>query len=465
MIPIGLPNIDKLFPVHTEADRVRAVFQLLFYVRLRMKENPDYAAAISRESGYTPIQATKIKAIAGKKYRSKIISPMIEYGFIQIRKNEETGKEAFVPNKFTLLYRTTPKLKIKDFAGRSYRIERITNKDVIRAVKRNYDRVYETQLNNIKSKGKVYYDIIKYGEEFCIDMQQLQQDIQSGLLIDNNSLLGRALKINDELGRWCHVCSFGNRLHSYLGNMPKQLRHYLILKNKPNEPLIMADLKSSQPFFLSILFHKPSLISLIPEFDPIKKVLIKNSTTTNIQMFYQHCAAGNFYNHCLPFLTDNPKLKMNDEVKDQLKVALFQHIFYSANGNYHKDEQLREERFKLESRFKIIYPEVLQNLKSLKTTKKETLPFVYELTKKGLKRGKMFSTGSCLAQRFESKVIHAMAANFFEMGVPVFTIHDAFIFEKRHIDLFWSILNVTFSQTLKVKPPDVHLVDINPVQQ
>jgi hypothetical protein len=467
MVPVRLPDIDMLFPVKITADRVRAILQLLFFVRLRMRTNPDFAGGVDRESGYCPVKAKVLKAIAGNGYR-KIIDRMMELDMIQIKINAETGKEAYVPNTWTKLYRIHPKQKLKTFNGRSYRREKITDPDVIRAVKRNYDRHYSEQLRTVSAKGKLYADIVRYGEKFCIDVPRLEQDIHNGTVRDDAGLIGQALAINDKLMRWCHVDEFGRRLHTHLGNMPKELRPYLILRNQPETPLITIDLKNSQPFFLSLLFYKPELLSLIPEFEPVRSILEQHCARTDVRLFYEDCASGEFYNKCMVVLGQKKKLlkEIPSDVRQELKEKLFRHIFYCSPGNYHKNPQVREERQQVQTRFGNVYPSVLADLRALKKVKRNVLPFIYEITRKGKTRGKMYATPNCMAQRIESKIIlDCVAGVMFQMDVPVFTIHDAFILEEQHAELLIRVLDEVFTNNLGVKPPKVHITRLTTGQQ
>jgi phosphatidylserine decarboxylase len=467
MVPVRLPDIDSLFPDKVIADRVRAILQLLFFVRLRMRSNPNFAGGVDRETGYCPVKAKVLKAIAGNNYR-KIVDRMLEMDMIQIKINDETGKEAYVPNTWTKLYRIHPKQKLKTFNGRSYRREKITHPDVIRAVKRNYDRHYSEQLKEVGKKGKLYADIVRYGEKFCIDIQRLERDIQNGTIRDDAGLMGQGLAINDKLMRWCHADEFGRRLHTHLGNMPKELRSYLIVKNKPATPLILCDLKNSQPFFLSVLFYKPELLRLIPEFEPVRSILEQHRSRRDVRLFYEDCAAGSFYNKCLVVLGENKKLlkEIASDVRQELKEKLFRHIFYCSPGNYHRNKAVREERQQIQTRFGNVYPGVLADLQSLKRIKRDTLPFVYEITRKGKSKGKMYATPNAMAQRIESKIIlDCIASVMFQMNVPVFTIHDAFILEERHAELLKRILDETFTKNLGVKPPMLHITRLTTGQQ
>lgn len=467
MVPVGLPNIDKLFPDKVTADRVRVILQLLFFVRMRMRRNLNFAGGVDRETGYCPISARVLKTVAGNGYR-KIIDRMIELKIIQIRENIDTGHEVYMPYQWSKLYRIHPKQKLKTFNGRSYRREKVTHPDVINAVKRHYDRNYSEQLKAVKSKGKVYTDIVRYSNCLSLDIIRLEDDIKTGALKDDSGLLVQAITIEDRLSRWCHIDEFGRRLHTHLGNMPKELRPYLVLDKEPETSLIMVDLKSSQPYFLSLLFYKPELLNLIPEFEQVSAILEANRSQPDIRIFYEDCAAGDFYDKCFMMLSENknqPK-EMSEKKKKELKIKLFQHIFYSATGNYHKDEALREERQKVVSRFKLVYPTVFENLIALKRIRRKVLPFVYDLTSKGKKSGKMYATPNCMAQRIESRfILDHIATILFKMGVPVFTIHDAFILEERHSELLMQVIEQTFTKQLNVKPPKVHITRFAPGQQ
>ena len=187
-----------------------------------------------------------------------------------------------------------------------------------------------------------------------------------------------------------------------------------------------------------------------------------------IRMFYEDCAAGEFYSKSLVAIGEYKNMveKIPDVIKKQLKEKLFRHVFYGSTGNYHKDPKVRDERQQVLSRFSLAYSSVVKNLTALKRTHKKALPFVYELTRKGKKKGKMYATPNCMAQRFESKIIlDHIAPIMFQMGAPVLTIHDAFILEERHSELLLQVIEQTFTQQLNVKPPKVHLTRLTTGQQ
>ncbi len=119
MIPILLTNIDELFPKKVVADRARAILQLIFFSRQRMKENSKYAGGISRESGYCPVQARHLKKIAVDYV--PIIRELKRHEIIQVRRNESTGKESYIINTSTKLYRINPKLTHCETTDKSYR--------------------------------------------------------------------------------------------------------------------------------------------------------------------------------------------------------------------------------------------------------------------------------------------------------------------------------------------------------
>lgn len=467
-VPALLPDLTTLYPKPVTRDRVYAVLQLLFFVRQRMLENEHYAPGIDRKSGYCPIDAEKtIKQIAGPNYRS-IIDSMLELGIIEIRKNEETGKELFMPKKWTKLYRIHPKLRLKGPNGKRYRQEFITHPDVIRAVKRHYDKRFERQLREVEKKGKLYADIVRYSERFAVDVVRLQHDIEKGLVEEGDKLLERAHRFNEKLSRWCSHDVYGGRVNSHFVNLPKELRVYLILRDSPDTSLTLADVKSSQPFFLGMLFFKPELIRLVPEFFPIRSVLDKHAKHTSTKAYYNDCCDGVFYRNCILILGDGKKDadEYTKDEKEALKKILFHHIFYGSAGNYHKDEKKREERHRAETRFKSLYPMVYDTLMMLKRSRKEQLPFLHEYYRNKNKPTKMFTAPNCLASRIESKVLlDIIAATMFSLGVPVATIHDAFILETAHLDTLMQVFEQVFCEQLGVRSPKTETIMLTTVQQ
>jgi hypothetical protein len=386
---------------------------------------------------------------------------MLQCGIIEVKLNSSGERESYFPHKWTKLYRIVPKWIVPLSNGRSYRREKITHKDVLRAVARHYAKNYERQL---KSLDGVYADITRFSERFSVDTDKLEQDVQDGKLDNGEDLLAYALAINDDF-RYVSKCRFGNRLHTHLGNMPKQLRPYLVLDGNQETTLYMADVKSSQAYCLALLFYKPELLNLVPEFLPTKYKLEQHRADPATWMLYNDCCKGVFYQRCLTALsgTDAP---LSDDTKKNLKELLFTHVFFSSAGNYHKSRETKTERQEVQTKIGLLYPSLLKNLYALKRTHRNELPFVYEHTRRGKKAGRMYTTPSMMAQRFESKILlQLIAATMFSMGMPVFTIHDAFILESSNLETLKQVFEQVFREQLGMEPPQLHITRLTTERQ
>jgi len=470
MIPVSYENLDLLFPEKVIADRVRAILQLIFFTRLQMKQNDSFMAGITYSTGYCGLLSDTIQTIAGNYYR-KIINQMVEFGLIQVKKNDDTGAESFFPGKWSKTYRIHPQYRNKSISKKKYRREKITHPDVIRAVKRHFDNQYARQLKLVESKGSCYADVVKFGHQFCLDITSLEMDIQAGKefrdkkkeLIDESVLMGEATAINEDLIKYCTVDSFGFRLHTQLTSLRSCLRPYLRLKDQPEKKLIMLDIKNSQPFFLSLLFFKSHVLNYINEFEPVRQILDGNRNERDVETYYDDCAAGEFYKKILVVIgeKEDAENELTEDEKKELKELLFQHIFYSHPDNHNKDERVKERRFQIETRFGLVYKNVLANLKSLKRIKKEVLPFISELNRKGKKR-KIFTVPCAMANRLEVRLVYDfIGTTMFKMDTPVLTIHDAFIVsEESHAVLLMQILKQVFVDQLKVKAPKVKITEL-----
>lgn len=467
MIPYHTPDLDALFLNKAKADRARAVLQLLFFIRQRMKENKNFAPGVDRASRYCTVQAETLKKIAGKDYR-KIIVRMIEADILEIKKNEETGKEKFFPKKLTKLYRIHPKLKAKGPNGKYHRLEFITTAVVIGAIRRYYHEKWQRHLECLKYKDRTYTDIALYSQRFSINIELLEQDINENPKIDHDQLLAKAHRFNDKSQQYCHVDDYGLRLHTPLANLPKMLRNYLSLTDVKDQSLVIADVKNSQPYFLSLIFYKPELINLIPEFLPIKHLIESCIDKSNIRSFHVDCLDGTLYKKCFVLLGNGKEApyEFTEEKKKVIKTKLFQHVFYGNKGNYHTNEEIRKERNQVETRFRMLYPAVHKILMVLKGRKKDEFPFLHEYYQNHNKSTKMYTLPSCMAQRLESKILlRVIAAIMFKIGKPVFTIHDAFIIEECHLEALKQVFEQTFNERLGVDPPTIEVKRLTNVRQ
>ena len=445
MIPINAPALETIFKNSREKDKALVILQHLFFTWRMMKTNKNFAPQIERSSGWVPVLAENLKRLVHN--YSEIIQILIHHNIIEYKKNDRGGKN-YYPGKLTMLYRVKFGSKITNPEQQRYRQEKITHPFIIGKVKEYYEKDYEHQRSIFLAQVPWFSGNLKFMDQLIIDVS-LEE-----LLFRNPDkfyyLWGVQQQFNDKLNRHISRDDFAGRIYSELTSLPKDLRPYLKLKNS-NATLVLVDFKSSQPYFLGSLFNHIALLKLIPNFYPIAYKIKKYSSAPDIRLFLEDCINGHFYQRIMD---------VSGMTKDEVKQALFQHIFYCSASNQHKIQAVKEERLRFRNLFMSIYPSVYKLLVDLKRTQKQTLPIVYEISKRKKEKGKMYITTNLIATLLEVIfVINKIAKRLSDEGVPVGLIHDAFIFRKEDLDKFDQIFNEAF-QEFNIRSPKLDIQEL-----
>lgn len=439
MVPLNVEDLNTIFDNnHRNADKARVILQYLFFVHLRMKKDKNFAPGIKRSSRYVPVNSRSLKKMV-RNY-SEIIKKLLEHKIIEFNLNDRGGK-SYMPTVCTMLYRiknpvTNPKTK------RKYRVEFITHPDVLKSVERYYYGKYDRQVNKLIQEYDWLLSTVEFIDQLYLDVTTEQiTGIESDKELDYDYLLGSTDQFNNQLRRFISRDKYSSRLHSHLNNMPSVLRPFLRLKND-DSPLVLIDVKSAQPYLLSIAFYFPELIEvLVPEFKPILPIILNYKNNPSVRLFYEDCAAGCFYSGLM---------YVSGLTKSDLKDLLFEHLFYSSVYPYKDDEEKGTARWRIHQLFCSKYRDVFNLLNELKRTHKSTLPFVAELTK-------MFCVPNILAARLESKLfIDGITRQCAEEDIPVATIHDAWILKESDQERFVELFHNEF-KLLGVNPPQLEI--------
>ncbi|MCW8896876.1 MAG: hypothetical protein OQJ96_13515 [Flavobacteriales bacterium] len=442
MIPKNAPDLNEAFGSVRDADEARLILHHLFKIRLMLKQHKNLAPGISREAGWCPVKSKTLKFMLGDKYK-KVIDQLIALGVIELQMNPITGRKNYAPKFFSLKYRVllgsgTPN------DPRKYRVEHITDPFIVKKISYFYQTQYKNQVKEFKEKSPWYLPNLNFIEGLYFDDAVFDFACLQGEKTDY--YLGIINEFNNGTGKFIVQDDFSGRIHTHICAIPKLLRPYLRHKDI-EESLLITDVKSAQPYLISILLYLPQLIQqLIPEFTPIIDKLTPFQSKPDVRLFYEDCASGAFY----------PKwMEVTGLSKDKAKTSLFKHVFYSSASNHNKDISVREERLKMRQAFSTMYPNVYQTLTSLKRTRRKVLPFVYELTKKGKKQGRMYVVPNMMAQRLEVAILlNLITKKCNEEGILCSTIHDAWILKESDLEKF----NIIFADTFQkqgIKAPQL----------
>lgn len=446
MIPKNAPDLDEAFGSPKQGDKARLILQHMFKIRLMLKQNKNFAPGINKEMGWCPVSSKSLKSMLGDEYKA-ILDKLMELKIIEVQTNPVTGKKNYAPKLYSLKYRVLLGVGIPN-DPRKYRVEKITDPKIAMKIRYFYRKQYRNQIQELQETSEWYLPNLKFIDDLYLD--EAVFDFASTQGAKSDYLIGVSNEFNNGTGKFVVKDKFAGRIHTHICALPKILRpflrHYLV-----KGPLLIADVKSAQPFLLSALFYKPELIHLIPEFAPVLDKLLEGCSKPDIRMFYEACSSATFYPNWMELI----QLE-----KDEAKKKLFQHVLYSSASNQHKDQNVKEERLRTRFAFKSMYPNVYATLNALKQTRQKTLPFVFELTKKGKKRGRMFVTPNMMAQRIEVAILlNRISKQCCVEGMDHCTIHDAWIFKKSDQDKFTEIFSDSF-KNLGIKAPKLAIEEL-----
>lgn len=431
MVPIHAPDLNKLFDSDRDADKARVILQHLFHVRLMMKKNTKYAGGLNREERWCPMLASNLESLV-RDY-SRIMKVLVEKRIIEYRKNEK-GTASYYPGKYSKVYRPVFPEFVSHGNGPKYRRESITTPGVIRAVGRYYSKRYERQVGRVLSTTPWYKSCLNFMDRLWIDIEQ--EGFDNFDPEDRDRRMIQVEEFNTGIRKHVSRGEYGRRIYSHVANLPRDLRPYLRLSDE-SEPLVLLDVKSSQPYFMSALFRYPGLLYLIPEFEPVGNVISQCQHSMSTRMFFEDCKNGVFYD----------KLMVATGLeKKPLKDLLFGHVFYATSYKHRDDEDLGRTRMGARHLFGMSYRDPLHVLDRLKETKRLTLPFVYDHTetigKGGRVYGKMYATPNMMTARLESCVLlDLVTKTCVEEGIETCTLHDAWILKASDVERFKEIFS------------------------
>lgn len=442
MIPIETPDLDQLFGSKRQADKARVILQLMFYTRLRMKSNRNFAPAIDRATGWVPISSETARKMI-RDY-DDIVDILVSYHIIEFKKNKKGGK-SFLPGEFSALYRVVFSSHITHPDQQRYRVETISYQGSVKALKRYYTTTYKSRRNEFLKDNKWYAPCLAFIDQLELRVPAVDYD---RILTTSPHLIGAVEQFNDGLNKFVVRDDFGERIHTHFSNLPGILRKYLAIQDSESD-LILLDVSSAQPFLLGALFTNLNILyDCLPEFSEIAGIIKKYVGSVSIKLFFEDVASGNFYNRLIDLIGLE-----KEKVKDQL----FHHILYCPSSNFLTNPIEMKERQSFRMIFKMVYPDVFKLIQELKKIKKGELPFVYNLSmklgKKGRLHGRMYIVPSVIAQRLEARIFLDMVVKkcCFD-GIQVATIHDAFLIRRSDLVKFNQIFYGVFAN-LKIKPP------------
>lgn len=246
--------------------------------------------------------------------------------------------------------------------------------------------------------------------------------------------------------RWDFItCDFGNRFHSNLTRMKKELRKHLRCQN---ETLVQFDIKCSELYWLAILFQKIKFNLNLNDFKSVKNILLNNRLINLINLHYLpdvernseldketalftgKVISGNFYEH---LIENTPNW---NGTRDEFKQMFFQTTLFSKKIVGFKSGS-KKESVNIENTFKKIYPNICNVIKSYNN-----------------------KTFCSILQKYESNFLYSVI-DYLRINnpeIPIWTIHDSFITIKSKAYELEKIIN-NFTNNLLLPSPKIKRED------
>jgi hypothetical protein len=457
-VPIALPNLDDLVKgTKFSADRLRCLYHQLYMQRLNDSTSDKVTNTIKYKTGWVSLSGKLLTRLATNNYKEHL--EFLEgKGLLLIRRDPYTGKKKYGTNISSIQYKIPYEFLYKEGTIRHFKKEIITEHVVLRAIK-TVKESFRTEpvkprhivpepihLQLIAMVNQVRFDI-PAAENFLEKISNGQLSVRktkSGRDRDYDELLLRLDAINDSEFQKCTIDKYGDRLHTTISNLWKELRPYMYFKNMPEKQLAALDIKNSQPYFSSIAINTKLIAQFLPEFSLCVPLVEKYTQKRDYKIFSELCAMGKIYEHWQAVR----KLKERDDAKAEIFRIMYGTV-YRGKDQKHIKLIFREH-----------FPSVYQSFSIIKSLTELQLPFIKDVfvTPAGMFEGRkvLYKNFSCMMQRMESRiVIRRIAPKLIAEGLcPFVTVHDSFIVPAENEPKVRAIIITEFN-SLGVIPPTI----------
>ncbi|MGP8216422.1 MAG: hypothetical protein ACLQQ4_12705 [Bacteroidia bacterium] len=431
-LPVGMPDIDALVEgTGLNPDRVRAIYHQFYMKRLADASNDNVVKTDKFKGGWVSLNSELLKKVATNQY-CRYMDFLENKGLILVRYTR-TGSKSYSKNGSSIQYKIPIDLLRSVYGVRHFRKEKITGHATLKAIdelKQSFrftpndnhlplSPIYEIMREMLKM---VRFDIDK-AEDFLNRVAKkliTVRPTKSGTERSYSEMLILMDAVNEGSIERCVVDKFGERFHTQISNLWKELRPFMYFTDEPNRPLVALDLANSQPYFYSIAIDSALVDKVLPEFSPCIPYLDRIKNNADYKLFAELCATGCLYEYWM-------QLRGFD--RDAAKNEIFR-VMFSRNLRQGVEKRPHVLAFKKE------FPSVYGCFFAIKNLTKRHLPFIETLFLKdtGVYEGQKasYKVISTMAQRMESRIIiHRIAPKLIEQGItPFITVHDSFIIKK-----------------------------------
>ncbi len=460
-IPAGMPDIDALVEgTGLKPDRVRAIYHQFYMKRLADASNDNVVKTDKYKGGWVSLSSILLTKVATNKYNN-YMRFLLKKRLIEVRVTI-TGSKSYAVNSSSVQYKIPISLLRTAYGIRHFRKEKITSHSTLKAIhelKQSFRLkpdnkhlpllpIHGTMREMLKM---VRFDIDK-AEDFLNKVAKkliTVRPTRSGIERSYSELLMLMESINEGNYERYLVDKFGERFHTQISNLWKELRPFMYFTDEPNRPLVALDLANSQVYFSSIAIHSALVDDVLPEFSPCIPYLDRIKNNADYKLFAELCATGCLYEYWM-------QLRGFD--RDTAKNEIFR-IMFCRNLRIEKRPHILA--------FKSEFPSVYSCFRTIKNLTNRHLPFIESLFLKdtGVYEGQKASHKilSAMMQRMESRIIiHRIAPKLIEHGItPFVTIHDSFIV-KQGYELQTKQLMEDEFRVLGVIPPKIKVEFLKP---
>lgn len=475
MIPIGLPDLDNEFAdTKFIPDRVRAILGYATLQWIRYRNEQKFALGTKNYSKNSipvvELSSEHIRRIVGR-HSAKYMLMLSNSGWLLPIKKEGKERGSYWKGSQFIKYKLSLDILKKPGADkRKFRKEYITDQKTLNQIEKA--RVYSNNLLNksrtINANDKVAQQIWRYADTVRLDTSQIELAHQQKLIGKQASdeLFVIADAINNSEFKIYKVDEFGHRIHSVVTNLDKKVRPFLYYDAHPDAPLVVLDIKNSQPYLCSLILKDPELcIRFTPEFEPLLKV-IRGFKAADTNLFHYHCANGEVYEQ---WLISQNKVKgsvVSKEKRDEVKDAFMAFLFSAPDREgFGKSKWAIKNKEQLDNAFRMTYMEVYALVTAIKTVPQELLPFMdkhYQNKREEHKRVKKHQHKSyaylnmpAMMQRLESACLRKISKRMIDDGIgPFTTVHDSWILLEGDVDKAEQIVKEFFAE-LGFRPPQI----------
>lgn len=461
-VPIAFPKIEELLTgTNLSPDRMRAILHQFYAARLLETANEDKRDSDLYRAGYVIVSSVFLKVAGTDDYKKYL--DFLEQKKLVVPKRNTSGNKSYIRNSFCTAYKITPKLLISHISNRHYREETIRCQRVLKSIHLLSKKFRE----RIQPKNHLPFDSI---HEQIIDMLKTARfDMQAADEYIGKIKLGE-IKLKDEkkknrpYGDWLELIAafnrgeytcvrdkFGERLHTPITNLWRELRQFLYFEDAPETKLVEVDIANSQPFFSGMCTHPHIIENLIPEFSFCTNALRLYEAHESIQLYEYYTRTGKLYNY---WMNARGLGRDRDAAKEDFIALMY---------NRKRPRSVAARQAKLI--FKINFPMMDWIFDYIKSLSENELPFMKDvyIDQYGRFGGRKyyFKNLSAAMQRCESRVfLQKICPSLIENGIRFITIHDGILVEPEHSQKACKLMEDEF-QKLGIQPP---LIRIKPLE-